>query len=215
MRNVVKDLQIEFRSKTLFSLIISFCVIVTVSIGFASGGMVGGASVHAILLWVIIFFTGMNTLSHIFYREIEESTASFNLVYYTPEVVFVSKLIVNTLIMIMAGIVVGLLYVLVMNVTMYHTLEFMLIVFTGCVALSGSTTLIAAISAVAQARGGLFTILAFPVVLPLLTVVIKITTQCFFKEIFSPLSAIIFLLAFATLLVVSSCMLFPFIWREF
>ena len=215
MRNVIKDLQIEFRSKMLVSLLLSFCVIVTISIGFASGGLVSTPYIHSILLWVIIFFAGMNTLSHIFYREIEEGTAAFALIYYSAEIVYVSKLIVNSLVMILVCFIVGVLYLFTMDVPLYHAGYFIWMMLVGGISLSLSTTIIAAISALAQARGGIFTVLAFPVILPLLTVVIKTTTLCFFKENFSPISAIIFLLAFSILLVVASYILFPYIWREF
>ncbi|MEW6525153.1 MAG: heme exporter protein CcmB [Spirochaetota bacterium] len=214
VRNIVKDLRIEFRSKVVISLILSFSVIVTISIGFASGGIIGSPMVHAILLWVIIFFSGMNT-SHLFYREIEENTALFNLMYYSPESIFVSKLFVNGIIMVAVAAIVGLLYLFVMDVAVYHHCSFAIMLLVGSSALAVCTTIIAAITAIAQARGGLFTILSFPITLPIITVVIKSTTQCFSKEIFSSLSAILFLLAFSTLLGVVSYMLFPYIWREF
>lgn len=214
VRNIVKDFLIEFRSRVVISLILSFSVIVTISIGFASGGMIGSPVVHAILLWVIIFFSGMNT-SHIFYREIEENTALFNLMYYSPESIFLSKLIVHCIFMMAVAVVVGLLYLFVMDVEVYNPLSFSIILLLGSIALAVCTTIIAAITAIAQSRGGLFTILSFPVTLPVVTVVIKSTTQCFSKEIFSSCSAILFLLAFSTLLGVVSFILFPYIWREF
>ncbi len=214
VRNIVKDFRIEFRSRIIVSLILSFSVIVTISIGFASGGIIGNSMMHSILLWVIIFFSGMNT-SHIFYREIEENTALFNLMYYSPESIFFSKLLVNCCIMVMVSVIVGFLYLFAMNVPVYNHLIFSTVLLIGSIALAVCTTIIAAITAVAQARGGLFTILSFPITLPIITVVIKTTTQCFSKEIFSSFSAILFLLAFSTLLGVVSYMLFPYIWREF
>ncbi len=109
----------------------------------------------------------------------------------------------------------GLLYLFVMDVSVYHHCSFAIMLLVGSSALAVCTTIIAAITAIAQARGGLFTILSFPITLPIITVVIKSTTQCFSKEIFSSLSAILFLLAFSTLIGVVSYMLFPYIWREF
>jgi heme exporter protein B len=212
--NIIKDFRIEFRSKVVISLILSFSVMVTISIGFASGGMIGSPMVHAILLWVIIFFSGMNT-AHIFYREIEENTALFNLMYYSPEHIFISKLFVHCIIMMAVAVIVGLLYLFVMDVSVYNPLSFAILLLTGSIALAVCTTIIAAITAIAQARGGLFTILSFPITLPIITVAIKSTTQCFSKEIFSSFSAILFLLAFSTLLGVVSYILFPYIWREF
>ncbi len=214
VRNIVKDIHIEFRSKVIVSLILSFSVIVTVSIGFASGGAIGSPIVHAILLWVIIFFSGMNT-SHLFYREVEENTALFNLMYYSPETIFVSKLFVNCIIMIAVAAIVGLLYLFVMDVPVHNPTGFITMMVAGSIALAVCTTIIAAIAALAQARGGLFTILSFPITLPVITVVIKSTTRCFSKEIFSSFSAILFLLAFSTLLGVVSYILFPYIWKEF
>ncbi|MCX8123961.1 MAG: heme exporter protein CcmB [Spirochaetes bacterium] len=215
LRNIVKDIQIDFRSRIVISLILSFSVIVTVSIGFASGGIAGTPVVHSILLWVIIFFSGMNTLSHIFYREIEEGTALFNLMYYSAEIIFVSKLLINCIVMVAVAIVTGLLYLFVMDVFVFNVRDFALVLLTGSVALAVCTTIIAAITAIAQARGGLFTILSFPITLPIITVVIKTTSQCFSKVIFSSYSAILFLLAFSVLLGVVSYMLFPHIWRQF
>ena len=214
LRNIVKDVRIEFRSRIVISLIVSFCVIVTVSIGFASGGMIASPMVHSVLLWVIIFFSGMNS-SHIFYREIEENTALFNLMYYSPESIFVAKLFVNCSIMFAVSIIVGVLYLFVMDVVVYHPLSYASMLLSGSLSLAVCTTIIAAIAAVAQARGGLFAILSFPITLPVITVVIKTTAQSFLAVIFSPFSAILFLLAFSSLLGVVSYILFPYIWREF
>lgn len=212
--NIIKDFRVEFRSRVVISLILSFSVIVTIAIGFSSGGMIGSPMVHAILLWVIIFFSGMNT-AHIFYREIEENTALFNLMYYSPESIFISKLFVHCIIMMTVAVIVGFLYLFVMDVSVYNPMSFAILLLLGSIALAVCTTIIAAITAIAQARGGLFTILSFPITLPIIIVVIKSTTQCFSKEIFSSISAILFLLAFSTLLGVVSYILFPYIWREF
>lgn len=214
-RNIQKDILVEFRSRIVISIILSFSIIVTISVGFASGGLIHSAMMHATMLWVIIFFSGMNTLSHVFFREIEEQTALFSLLYYSAEIIFLSKLIVNSIIMVLMGLVVAILYSFFLNVTIAFPAYFFMLIGAGSIALSFSATIIGGIAAIAQARGGLFTILAFPIVLPLLTVAIKATSQCFMNEIFFPGDAILFLLAFSTLVGVVSYMVFPYIWREF
>ncbi|HQG43818.1 MAG TPA: hypothetical protein PLE64_14000, partial [Spirochaetota bacterium] len=66
-RNIQKDILIEFRSGIIVSIVLSFSVIVTISIGFATGGIINSPLLHAVILWIIIFFSGMNTLSHVFF----------------------------------------------------------------------------------------------------------------------------------------------------
>lgn len=214
-RNIQKDILIEFRSHIIVSIVLSFSVIVTISIGFATGGIINSPLLHAAILWIIIFFSGMNTLSHVFFREIEESTALFGVIHYPAVVIYLSKLLINCCVMVVIAIMVIIIYAFVISVSVYHGIYLMAILIAGSLSLAFATTVIGAIAALAGARGGLFTILAFPVVLPLFTVAIQSTARCFEQQVFSPLSAIIFLLAFSMVLGMVSYLLFPYIWREF
>ncbi|HOF15251.1 MAG TPA: heme exporter protein CcmB, partial [Spirochaetota bacterium] len=159
-RNIQKDILIEFRSRIIVSIVLSFSVIVTISIGFATGGIINSPLLHAVILWIIIFFSGMNTLSHVFFREIEESTALFGVIHYPAAVIYLSKLLINCCVMVVIAIMVIIIYTFVISVSVYYGVYLIAILIAGSLSLAFATTVIGAIAALAGARGGLFTILA-------------------------------------------------------
>ncbi|NJO07335.1 MAG: heme ABC transporter permease CcmB, partial [Chloroflexaceae bacterium] len=80
--------------------------------------------------------------------------------------------------------------------------------------LTTATTLVAAIIARASFKSGLFAVLAFPLLVPLLVVSIQATTLALGGGAWSQvLPSLQLLLAYATATLVASIMLFPFVWE--
>jgi heme exporter protein B len=92
-----KDFLIEFRNRYSVSVAGSFAVVSTLAISLASGGAPLPARAHAIILWVIMFFTAMSGLAHIFVREEDRGTALFLRLHSHHLAVFTSKLLFNVL----------------------------------------------------------------------------------------------------------------------
>jgi len=95
LSSIRKDFRVEFRGRYAINVSVAFAFITTLSISFATGGTAIRPAIQAIFLWVILFFSAMNSLSHVFTREEEESTALFLRLHSSAETVFLSKLLYN------------------------------------------------------------------------------------------------------------------------
>jgi heme exporter protein B len=84
----------------------------------------------------------------------------------------------------------------------------------GSLCLTTATTLLAAIIAQANFKSGLFAVLAFPLIVPLLVVAIQCTTVAVGGGAWSQGAPLLrFLLAYAAATFVASLMLFRFVWE--
>jgi heme exporter protein B len=213
LRNLRKDFLVEFRSRFALNIAVSFAAIVTVAMSLTAGGVPFPVQVQAILLWVVIFFSAMNGLSHIFVREEDQSTALFLQITVPAESVFISKFIFNQLFMMIILAVVTPLFLFFLQVAVIHTLHFVCTVAIGGISIAAATTILAAMVAKAGGKGSLFTIISFPILLPVLWVSIASTTAA----LSSPEPAgrnLLFLLAFSGFISVISFLLFRFVWLE-
>ncbi len=212
--HIVKDARIEFRSRFALNMVLAFAAITTLSVSLSSGGIVFPPAVHGVLLWVIIFFSAMSGLAHLFTREEEEGTALFLRINSRAAVVYTAKLVFNTAVLLVVGLVVTPLYLFFLGVGVASPLFFAAIVACGCLAVAASTTLLAAITAKSGGRGSLLTILSFPIALPVLWVCIKGTTAAMVSAGGGGASNLVFLLAFSGAMTAVSYMLFEHIWVE-
>jgi heme exporter protein B len=207
-----KDLRIEFRSRYALNIALSFAVVSTLSISLTAAGALLKPSTHAILLWIILFFSAMNGLAHVFIREEEEETALFLALTSAPAVIFTAKLAFNMLMILGLALVISPLYVFFMDMRVAAPLVFAFTVASGGIAIASCTTLLAAMVAKAGGKGALFTIISFPLVLPVLWVSMRATAMSLEKPDYAGLDPLLFLLAFSGALIAVSYMLFEHIW---
>ena len=168
LRNLRKDLLVEFRSRFALTISVSFAVIVTIAISLTAGGAPFPALVQSILLWIVIFFSAMNGLSHIFVREEDQSTALYLRITISADSIFISKFIYNQMFVMIILAVVTPLFVFFLQVKVIHVIHFILSIVAGGIAIAAATTILAAIVAKAGGKGSLLTLLSFPMLLPVL-----------------------------------------------
>ena len=213
IRNLKKDLVIEFRSRISFSISIAFAAVSTISIGLVSGGAPFSPMVHAVLFWLILFFSAMNGLAHVFTREEEEDTALFLILNSNTDAVFLGKLVFNLIFFLVLEAIITPLYLFFLQVVPSSPVHFIAVVIAGGIAVSSATTLLGAMVAQAGGKGSLFTIISFPVLLPVVWVSIAETAGAL--TIWGATSAgnVIFLLAFSGLVIAISLVLFRAVWE--
>jgi len=214
IRNTGKDFRIEFRSRYALNISLAFAGISTLAISLSAGGVKFPVKVQAIMLWVIMFFSAMNGLLHIFIREEEEQTALFLRLNMPGDSIYLSKLIFNIIFFMAIQVVVCPLYVFFLQVEVGDIIMFTLSVFSGGLAISSATTILAAMVARAGGKGSLFTVISFPLLLPVIWVGISSTAASFEGATGNEKSSIIFLLAFSGAITAISFLLFRFVWYE-
>jgi len=214
LRNLRKDLLVEFRSRFALTISVSFAVIVTIAISLTAGGAPFPALVQSVLLWIVIFFSAMNGLSHIFVREEDQSTALFLRITISADAIFISKFIYNQMFVMIVLAVVTPLFVFFLQMNVIHVIHFILSIVAGGIAIAAATTILAAIVAKAGGKGSLLTLLSFPVLLPVLWTSIFATKNSLDAVKPQNYGSLFFLLAFSGFISALSFLLFRFVWIE-
>jgi heme exporter protein B len=214
IRNLKKDLKIEFRNSSALNISMAFAGISTLAISLATGGVPFSVKLQAVVLWIIMFFSAMNGLAHIFTREEEERTSLFLRLNTSLESIFLSKLIFNFLFFLVLQMVVCPLYIFFLQIEVKSPFLFMLIVFSGGISISSATTILGAMVSKAGGKGSLFTVISFPIILPVLWIAISKTSEAMGKAGASDYGTVIFFLAFSGVIISLSFLLFRYIWVE-
>jgi heme exporter protein B len=215
LNNIKKDFLIEFRNRSAVNISFAFAGITTLSVSLAAGGAPFTPMVHAIIFWIILFFSAMSGLAHIFIREEEEKNSLFLSLYYTPEEIYLSKLLFNIVLFLSISVIVTALYLFFLQVFPVYPLLFILTVISGCFAIASITTILGAIVSKAGSGSSLFTVISFPILLPVLWTAISLTSVSIDGSGVQEYRNIVFLLAFSGVIISVSYLTFKFIWTEF
>jgi len=213
-RNIKKDFLIEFRNRSAINISFAFAGITTLSVSLAAGGTPFTPMVHAIIFWIILFFSAMSGLAHIFIREEEEKNSLFLSLHYSPEEIYLSKLFFNIILFLSISIIVSALYLFFLQVLPAYLFLFSLTVISGSIAIASVTTILGAMVSKAGSGSSLFTVISFPVLLPVLWTAISLTSVSIDGVGVQEYRNIIFLLAFSGVIVSVSYLSFKFIWTE-
>ncbi|MBD3226275.1 MAG: ABC transporter permease [Caldithrix sp.] len=210
-----KDIQQEFKTRFAVNAILLFAVVTLTAVSFSIGTYSASQEILAALLWIILFFSAMSGLSHIFVREEETHTADTLKLVALPVNVFWGKFFFNLILLILVEIIIIPLYFAVMNFVVIHTSFFILVMLLGSLGLTGGGTMVAAIISKASAKGALFTVLSFPILLPVLVSAISATNSAVGND---PVSltgnAIQTMIAYDVVIITASVLLFDFVWNE-
>lgn len=213
LSNIKKDFLIEFRNRSAVNISFAFAGITTLSVSLTAAGTPFTPMVHAIIFWVILFFSAMSGLAHIFIREEEEKNALFLSLHYSAEEIYLSKLLFNLILFLCISLVVTLLYLFFLQVLPVHITLFIFTVLSGSIAIASVTTILGAMVSKAGSGSSLFTVISFPVLLPVLWTAINLTSAAI-EGGNQDFRSLLFLLAFSGVIVSASYLTFKFIWTE-
>lgn len=211
----VKDLRLELRSRHGLNSIFMFGISTLAVVSFALGQSSLEPKVLGALYWIIILFSAMSGLSHVFVREEEAQTALILRLTADPDAIFWGKLFFNYSLLILMAAVITPLFFIFTDAPTGGAINFLLILFIGLIDLGAATTLIAAIIAKASVKGALFAVLSFPIIIPLLFALTSSTDKILAGESFGSVSnQIQLLIAYAVVLITASVLLFKYVWNE-
>lgn len=167
------------------------------------------------LFWVIQLFVCVNAVAKSFLQE-----SRGKMLYYfsivSPIEFIIAKIIYNIGLMIGMSLVSLVLYSFFLSSPVSNVLQFTGIVVLGGASISLVFTLMSAIAAKANQNAALVAILGFPVILPLLLLLMQLSKAAF-NEIFRDgallqLSGLI--LGLDALIIAMAIVLFPYLWKE-
>lgn len=207
-----KDLLLEVRQQYTFYGVLLY-VASTIFVLYLSMGEPEG-TVWKGLFWMMQLFICVNAVAKSFLQEGKGRL----LYFYTiagPRDFILSKLLFNALLMLLMSLVSMGLFVLMLGDPMPNPFSFVLISCLGGVSLSLVFTFLAAIAARAQQSAALMAILGFPLVIPQLLLLSKISNIAFEEVIQGGLAGMILLLSGLDVMIVAlALILFPFLWKD-
>jgi heme exporter protein B len=174
-----------------------------------------GANTWNSLFWVIQLFVCVNTVAKSFLQEGKGRMLYFYSVA-SPVEFIVSKLLYNVILMLLMSGLSLLLFFIFLNNPVSNTIRFTGIVLLGGAGLSIVFTLMSAIAAKAQQNSALIAILGFPVILPQLLLLIRLSKTAF-AEVFKTgavLQLAGLIISLDALIIIMAIILFPYLWKE-
>jgi heme exporter protein B len=209
---IAKELLLEWRSKYALNGVLLY-VVSTIFVCFLSIVTVNPITWNA-LFWIIMLFASINAVSKSFLQE----SKGRQLYIYTiasPYALIISKTIYNILLMMLLTIVALGFYMLVFGIVPQDLPLYLLATVLGSLSFSTIFTMVSAISSKAGNGGMLMAILSFPVIIPVLIVLIKLTKNAIDGLDRSvSLDEISLLLIINVLVAAVSLLLFPYLWRD-
>ncbi|MBN1533662.1 MAG: heme exporter protein CcmB [Spirochaetes bacterium] len=214
LRNIRKEFLIEFRNPSAVLSAFSFSGVATISVSLVTRALPLQPLVQSILLWLIIFFTAMNSLLHPFIREEDHGTAPFLRLHSSALSVLASKLVFNAVLFFSLQLIITPLAVVFFQFTLRSPFFFLVTLLCGGFAVTATVTVLSAIVARSGGRGPLFTIISFPLLLPILWMSIESTRHSLERGGFWDVRSLVFLLAFSGMIIALSFLLIRFIWLD-
>ena len=208
-----KDLLLELRQQHSFYGILLYVAstifVLKLSIDSPEGEVWNG------LFWVIQLFVCVNAVAKSFLQEGRGRMLYFYSIAGAREFI-IAKIIYNIILMLlMALLSLGLFFILLKN-PLTNTIRFTGIVCLGGLSLSLVFTLLAAIAAKAQQNAALMAILGFPLIVPQLLLLIRLSRSAF-GEVFREgalLQLSLLIVGLDIMVVALSIILFPFLWKD-
>ena len=210
-----KDVRLELRTRYALNAILMFAVTTLAAVSFSVGQSGLPPKLLAALFWIVMFFSAMSGLAQAFIREEEAGTALTLRLMADPDPVYIGKLLFNfSLLTVMAALITPIFFIFT-DAPASGIATFILVLALGVIGLCSATTLVAAIIAKASVKGALFAVLSFPILMPLLLVLILATEKVLDSGAIGDIATEIqFLVAYGVVMVTGSVLLFKFVWQE-
>jgi heme exporter protein B len=213
---IFQEALIEWRLKYAINGILLYLIsVIFISyLSFRSQVNVLNPIIWNTLFWIIILFTAVNAVTKSFIQ-----LNRGRLIYYytisNPSAIILSKIFYNTLLLIGIGFIGLMMYSLVLGNPVNDILLFMTNLLLGSIGFAAVLTMNSGIASKAANSTSLMAILSFPVILPLLLIIIRISKNAIDGLDWSAsYGQIIYLCAIDIIVITLSTILFPYIWRS-
>ncbi len=213
---IKKEIKIEWRNKYALNGILLYLVS-TIFICYLSFN-VKTNQLNVVtwnsLFWIIILFASINAVAKSFIQEKQERL----LYYYTiisPQAIILARVIYNALLLILVAFLGLFFYSLILGNPIENTWLFAAVILLASIGFSSTLTLISAIASKAGNNQTLMAVLGFPIILPMLLMVIKVSKNAIDGLALSAsFDELITLLAINIIIGAVSFLLFPYLWRS-
>jgi heme exporter protein B len=165
------------------------------------------------LFWVIQIFISVNAVAKSFLQE----SRGRMLYFYSiagPRDFVLAKLLFNSLLMLLMSLLSLALFSLFLGNPLEKAGTFIGLVLLGGWSLSLVFTFLAAIAAKAQQNAAIMAVLGFPLIIPQLILLMRLSNATFNETIPIPVTTILLLIALDLMVILLAVILFPFLWKD-
>lgn len=210
---IQKELTLELRNKYALGGIFLY-VVATVYTSYLSFKNIIHPATWNALFWIIMLFAAINAISKSF---IQDSNGR-QLYYYTllkPQTVILAKMVYNAILLLSMSIICFVFYSLFISYLVQNLGMFLLTLFLGSMGFSVILTMVSAIAAKTNGNFSLMAILSFPMLIPFLITLIKVSKLAVDGIDNSVCYPYLLVLILINIVVVGlSYILFPYLWQD-
>ena len=214
-----KDLLIEFRNKYVIGgialYVLSSVMVIYFSLNYNDSVKQLNPVIWGILFWLIVLFSSINAIANVFFREPEGRTYYY---YYltSPQAIILSKMLYNFIFTVLLISLAFIVFALMIGNPVSNLPLFIATALLGGTGYSLLFTLMGAIASRAGNNATLVAVLGFPIIIPMLIFITKLTAASignpeFTNEAFKNMAL---LGAFDVMQLLLAYVLFPYIWRD-
>lgn len=167
------------------------------------------------LFWVITLFTSVTISGKSFLKE-TGGQALFSYLYYKPQQFIIAKILYNMIFMLCLSFVTFFFYGFFIKNEVENLTLFFIVLILASTGLAGVLSLMSAIASKANGNFAIMSILSFPVLMPLILVVIRLSKQAVDGIEWAGVGfdLILILGALNVLTLALSFLLFPYLWKD-
>jgi heme exporter protein B len=207
-----KECRSEWRTRYGLNAALLFALTTLTAVSFSMGRLGTRPELLSALLWVVLLFAALSSLSHAFVREVEGRTMTLLRLVASPAAIAFGKLLFNLLFLAVLELVTVPLYLVLMGAPPPRWGIFLGVLALGSLGLAAASTLVGAVIAQTRGRGALFAGVSLPLLLPVLAAAVNGT-----REQWQGLDAtadLRLLGAYAAALLGASVLLYDHLWEE-
>lgn len=211
---IKKELLLEFRQKSTIGGVIVYVIGTIFVSALCFKGKLDKPTWNA-LFWVITLFTSVTISGKSFLKE-TGGQALFNFLHYSPTQFIVAKILYNMVFMLVLSFITFFFYAFFIKNEVENLSLFFIVLILASTGLAAILSLMSAIASKASGNFAIMSILSFPVLMPLILVVIRISKQAVDGIEWAAVgfSFIGILVALNVLTITLSFLLFPYLWRD-
>lgn len=211
---IKKEFLLEFRQKSTLGGVLVYVIGTIFVSALCFKGRLDKPTWNA-LFWVITLFTSVTISGKSFLKE-TGGQALYNYLHYKPQHFIVAKILYNMVFMLCLSFITFFFYAFFIKNEVENLSLFFIVLVLASSGLAGVLSLMSAISSKASGNFAIMSILSFPVIMPLILVVIRLSKQAVdgIEWAGVGLDFIVILVALNVLTLALSFLLFPYLWRD-
>lgn len=207
----LRDCVAETRQWHALNAIVMYGLIALTAVSLGLKGQGLTPTTAASLFWVVEFFTAMSSLSRSFVREEDARTSLALRLSAPPAAVYLGKLWFNFILVLALNVLLVPGFLLLVSGDVRSPALLIGAAIMGALALAAASTILGAMAARAGSRSALFSVLSFPVLLPILASATHATAVAF-GAAGEASGDLRFIGSYGIMCVIAALMLFPYVW---